>query len=140
MPRRSHSARIRSASSCEGVTASCCAPRAVKTIVLAPAPVSIVAMPGCTVRSMNASASHASPQNSDCPCSPGGAERSSSVSDMAGSYRLGPMARRVLITGIAGQDGSLLAELLLDEGYDVFGIVRRPTSEQFDNLVGIRDR
>ena len=40
-------------------------------------------------------------------------------------------ARRALITGIAGQDGSLLAELLLDEGYEVVGIVRRPTSEQF---------
>jgi GDPmannose 4,6-dehydratase len=60
---------------------------------------------------------------------------------MGGSYRLVPMAaRRALITGIAGQDGSLLAELLLDEGYDVFGIVRRATSEQFDNLAGIRDR
>jgi GDPmannose 4,6-dehydratase len=49
-------------------------------------------------------------------------------------------ARRALITGIAGQDGSLLAELLLEEGYEVFGIVRRATSEQFDNLAGIRDR
>ena len=49
-------------------------------------------------------------------------------------------ARRALITGIAGQDGSLLAELLLDEGYDVYGIVRRATSEQFDNLTAIRDR
>jgi GDPmannose 4,6-dehydratase len=49
-------------------------------------------------------------------------------------------ARRALITGIAGQDGSLLAGLLLDEGYEVFGIVRRATSEQFDNLAAIRDR
>ena len=49
-------------------------------------------------------------------------------------------ARRALITGIGGQDGSLLAELLLEEGYDVFGIVRRATSEQFDNLDGVRDR
>jgi GDPmannose 4,6-dehydratase len=49
-------------------------------------------------------------------------------------------ARRALITGIAGQDGSLLAELLLDEGYEVVGVVRRATSEQFDNLAGIRDR
>jgi GDPmannose 4,6-dehydratase len=49
-------------------------------------------------------------------------------------------ARRALITGIAGQDGSLLAELLLDEGYEVVGIVRRATSEQFDNLAAIRDR
>jgi GDPmannose 4,6-dehydratase len=49
-------------------------------------------------------------------------------------------ARRALITGIAGQDGSLLAELLLEEGYEVFGIVRRATSEHFDNLDGIRAR
>ena len=48
--------------------------------------------------------------------------------------------RRALITGIAGQDGSLLAELLLSEGYEVFGIVRRPTSELFENLAGIRER
>ena len=49
-------------------------------------------------------------------------------------------ARRALITGIAGQDGSLLAELLLGEGYEVFGVVRRATSEQFENLEGVRDR
>jgi GDPmannose 4,6-dehydratase len=49
-------------------------------------------------------------------------------------------ARRGLITGIAGQDGSLLAELLLADGYEVFGIVRRATSELFDNLAAIRDR
>src|SRR5262249_46746920 len=141
IPRRPHSPTMRSASSCDGVTASWWAPHAAKTIVLAPAPVSSVAIPGCTVRSMNASASHASPQNSDRPCSPGGAARRSSVSDMRGSYRLGPMAaRRALITGIAGQDGSLLAELLLDEGYEVVGIVRRATSEQFDNLAAIRER
>ena len=48
--------------------------------------------------------------------------------------------RRALITGIGGQDGSLLAELLLADGYEVFGIVRRATSEQFDNLAAIRDR
>jgi GDPmannose 4,6-dehydratase len=60
---------------------------------------------------------------------------------MRGSYRLNPMAaRRALITGIAGQDGSLLAELLLAEGYEVFGIVRRATSEHFENLDGIRSR
>src|SRR5439155_1555084 len=42
--------------------------------------------------------------------------------------------------GIAGQDGSLLAELLLAEGYEVFGVVRRPTSEQFENLGAVRER
>jgi GDPmannose 4,6-dehydratase len=49
-------------------------------------------------------------------------------------------ARRALITGIAGQDGSLLAELLVDEGYEVFGVVRRPASEHFENLEAVRDR
>ena len=46
--------------------------------------------------------------------------------------------RRALIIGIAGQDGSLLAELLLEAGYDVFGVVRQPASGRFDNLVPIR--
>ena len=35
------------------------------------------------------------------------------------------MAKRALITGITGQDGSYLAELLLDKGYEVYGIARR---------------
>jgi GDPmannose 4,6-dehydratase len=47
--------------------------------------------------------------------------------------------RRALITGIGGQDGSLLAELLLDEGYDVYGVVRRSASS-YANLDAIRDR
>jgi GDPmannose 4,6-dehydratase len=47
--------------------------------------------------------------------------------------------RRALIIGIAGQDGSLLAELLLAEGYEVFGVVRQPVSGRFDNLAGVRD-
>ena len=50
------------------------------------------------------------------------------------------MSRRALITGIAGQDGSLLAELLLEEGYEVCGTVRHDPSEPFENLRGIRDR
>ena len=37
-----------------------------------------------------------------------------------------PATRRVLITGITGQDGSYLAELLLTEGYEVHGLFRRP--------------
>ena len=41
---------------------------------------------------------------------------------------------------IAGQDGSLLAELLLSEGYEVFGVVRQPTSTRFENLEPIRGR
>jgi GDPmannose 4,6-dehydratase len=47
---------------------------------------------------------------------------------------------RALIIGIAGQDGSLLAELLLGAGYRVFGVVRQPTSTRFENLAPIRDR
>src|SRR5436305_11409791 len=49
-------------------------------------------------------------------------------------------ARRALITGIGGQDGSFLAELLLEQGYEVFGVVRRPVSERFENLEPIRER
>jgi GDPmannose 4,6-dehydratase len=48
-------------------------------------------------------------------------------------------ARRALVLGIAGQDGSYLAELLLSEGYDVTGVVRQPTSTPFGNLLTIRD-
>ena len=47
--------------------------------------------------------------------------------------------RRALITGIGGQDGSLLAELLLDKGYDVYGVVRR-TASSYPNLETVRDR
>jgi GDPmannose 4,6-dehydratase len=47
--------------------------------------------------------------------------------------------RRALITGIAGQDGSYLAELLLGKGYEVFGIVRGSPLAHYENLQGIRD-
>ena len=47
--------------------------------------------------------------------------------------------RRALITGIGGQDGSLLAELLLEKGYDVYGVVRR-SAASYPNIDGIRDR
>jgi GDPmannose 4,6-dehydratase len=47
-------------------------------------------------------------------------------------------SRRALIIGIAGQDGSLLAELLLSKGYEVQGAVRQPASTPFDNLEPIR--
>ena len=46
---------------------------------------------------------------------------------------------RALITGIGGQDGSLLAELLLAEGYEVYGVIRRPGAS-YSNLDGIADR
>jgi GDPmannose 4,6-dehydratase len=47
---------------------------------------------------------------------------------------------RALITGIGGQDGSLLAELLLGGGYEVYGVVRDGASESYPNLGAIRDR
>jgi GDPmannose 4,6-dehydratase len=50
------------------------------------------------------------------------------------------MTRRALVTGITGQDGSYLAELLLEKGYEVHGMVRRVSSENYAHLEGIRDR
>jgi GDPmannose 4,6-dehydratase len=47
---------------------------------------------------------------------------------------------KALITGITGQDGSYLAEFLLGKGYQVFGLVRRSSSENFDRVESIRDR
>jgi GDPmannose 4,6-dehydratase len=47
-------------------------------------------------------------------------------------------ARRALIIGIAGQDGSYLAELLLSQGYEVHGAVRQPVSTTFANLEPVR--
>jgi GDPmannose 4,6-dehydratase len=49
-------------------------------------------------------------------------------------------ARRALITGITGQDGSYLAELLLEQGYEVHGMVRRASTEKFDRIEHLRDR
>jgi GDPmannose 4,6-dehydratase len=48
--------------------------------------------------------------------------------------------KRALITGITGQDGSYLAELLLDKGYEVHGMVRRASTEKFDRIEHLRDR
>ncbi|HEY1451090.1 MAG TPA: GDP-mannose 4,6-dehydratase, partial [Solirubrobacteraceae bacterium] len=45
-----------------------------------------------------------------------------------------------LVTGITGQDGSYLAELLLEKGYEVHGMVRRASTEKFDRIEQIRDR
>jgi GDPmannose 4,6-dehydratase len=49
-------------------------------------------------------------------------------------------ARRALITGITGQDGSYLAELLLDEGYEVYGVVRRASTESFERIAHLTGR
>jgi GDPmannose 4,6-dehydratase len=48
--------------------------------------------------------------------------------------------KRALVTGITGQDGSYLAELLLNRGYEVHGIVRRSSTEKFERIEQIRDR
>jgi GDPmannose 4,6-dehydratase len=45
-----------------------------------------------------------------------------------------------LITGITGQDGSYLAELLLEKGYEVHGMVRRASTEKFERIEHLRDR
>jgi GDPmannose 4,6-dehydratase len=48
--------------------------------------------------------------------------------------------RRALITGITGQDGSYLAEFLLEKGYEVYGMVRRSSTESFERIAHLRDR
>ncbi len=50
------------------------------------------------------------------------------------------MGKRALITGITGQDGSYLAEFLLDKGYKVFGLVRRSSTINFERLAHLQDR
>jgi GDPmannose 4,6-dehydratase len=49
-------------------------------------------------------------------------------------------AKRAMITGITGQDGSYLAELLLEKGYDVYGVVRRSSTETFERIAHIKDK
>jgi GDPmannose 4,6-dehydratase len=50
------------------------------------------------------------------------------------------MARRALITGITGQDGSYLAELLLDKGYEVYGMVRRASAANYWRIEHLLDQ
>jgi GDPmannose 4,6-dehydratase len=49
------------------------------------------------------------------------------------------MDRRALITGITGQDGSYLAEFLLDQGYEVIGMLRRSSTVNFERIAHIQD-
>ena len=49
-------------------------------------------------------------------------------------------SRRALITGITGQDGSYLAEFLLEQGYEVYGLVRRTSTLNFERIRHIQDR
>jgi GDPmannose 4,6-dehydratase len=48
--------------------------------------------------------------------------------------------KTALITGITGQDGSYLAELLLEQGYEVHGMVRRASTEKFERIEHLKDR
>lgn len=50
------------------------------------------------------------------------------------------MAKRALITGVTGQDGSYLAELLLERDYEVIGMVRRSSTVNFERIASIQDR
>ncbi len=50
------------------------------------------------------------------------------------------MSKRALITGVTGQDGSYLAEFLLDQGYEVIGMVRRSSTVNFERIAHIQDR
>lgn len=50
------------------------------------------------------------------------------------------MPKRALITGITGQDGSYLAELLLSKGYEVYGLVRRTSTLNFERIHHIQDQ
>ena len=50
------------------------------------------------------------------------------------------MTKRALVTGITGQDGSHLAELLLDKGYEVIGMVRRTSTVNFERIGHLQDR
>jgi GDPmannose 4,6-dehydratase len=49
------------------------------------------------------------------------------------------MAKKALITGITGQDGSYLAELLLSKGYEVYGMVRRTSTVRYERIRHIQD-
>ena len=50
------------------------------------------------------------------------------------------MSKRALITGITGQDGSYLSELLLEKGYEVLGMVRRSSTVNFERIAHLRTR
>jgi len=50
------------------------------------------------------------------------------------------MAKRALVTGITGQDGSYLAEFLLSKGYDVHGLIRRSSHDVFGRLAHIKGK
>jgi GDPmannose 4,6-dehydratase len=49
-------------------------------------------------------------------------------------------AKRALVTGVTGQDGSYLSELLLDKGYEVFGVIRRASTENYERIEHLLER
>ena len=59
---------------------------------------------------------------------------------MSASQPKEPELPTALITGITGQDGSYLAELLLEKGYDVWGMVRRASTESYERIEHLRDQ
>jgi len=48
--------------------------------------------------------------------------------------------KKALVTGITGQDGSYLAGLLLTKGYEVYGLTRRTSTQNYERLNGIVDK
>ena len=50
------------------------------------------------------------------------------------------MTKRALVTGITGQDGAYLARFLLEQDYEVHGMVRRSSSERFERIEDLGDR
>lgn len=50
------------------------------------------------------------------------------------------MSQRALITGVTGQDGSYLAELLISKGYEVWGVVRRSSTENYERIEHLREQ
>jgi len=60
--------------------------------------------------------------------------KSITTNSKQGAHSHSAMTRRALITGITGQDGSFLTELLLDKGYEVYGIIRRSSSFNTDRI------
>jgi GDPmannose 4,6-dehydratase len=74
-------------------------------------------------------------------CSPTG-DRAWAADNLTGYPNLGDhiVTKRALVTGITGQDGSHLAELLLDKGYEVLGMVRRTSTVNWERIGHLQDR
>jgi GDPmannose 4,6-dehydratase len=62
------------------------------------------------------------------------------MENQSSSRPTGGQSKRALITGITGQDGSYLAEFLLEKGYKVFGLVRRTSTINYERIRHIQDR